>query len=592
MISTAPVESFGNLVERFPGIDKLDPTAVGRFAFHAAIHAPTEDFRYHQTGEEYAEWHHEVRDILSVTENWRYEQSGLSRLEMAQNLVRQKQKELEAAALSDTLENASADEGYGIVMGILERDGYRVRTDMASSPLFPDGRTKHSSLADAHDQDSGRLYIPYGSELVDKDGRELDGRLKRYLEEGYPIKKAKEGIAKEIDNLGEIDTNELERLRQIYGTKAANLLVFENKVAELNAALESDSNVTKIDIPPFTAVSVEMYEAWLNNPSLFYEMCELARQDALNLRAASRYGESADIVAIRSSAVKSEDGDEHSGAGVYKSIAVDPSDKDAFRKAVEEVYASTRSHAALTYQQGMGVSDELMGLVIQQYKDKQLSGSRNEVFFGHANGRGANKNLLEIHTDAGVLLYDRPAVEAALLLDERGNERGGLLHTHPDHDSKLRDAIYPTAEVPHAVVLAEKLFGKTMQVEFVNNSIVQVRPLRITSPEVAISFPEELTALVESAASGFGDMELEKLDEMDDNSDRKGFLLFWREYEFSLGRGHAGYDAFPKEGAVIILQPSSSGHIQAICREKGLMCFYPKNGNRIDHIEDTFYEEG
>ncbi len=51
MISMNPVESYGELVERFPGIDELAPEALGRFAFHAARNQPPEEFEYHDTGE-------------------------------------------------------------------------------------------------------------------------------------------------------------------------------------------------------------------------------------------------------------------------------------------------------------------------------------------------------------------------------------------------------------------------------------------------------------------------------------------------------------------------------------------------------------
>jgi hypothetical protein len=593
MTSTNPVESYGSLVERFPGIDQSDPRALGRFAFHAARHMPSEDFRYSQTGEEYQEWHDDIRSVLSEVERWQdWDYQTTSRLDMAQSIVRNRQREQEVRSLDETLQGVSADEGYGLVNSYLAKGGYRIQVEVSSSPLFPEGRTAHMELDKAKDPETGRLYVPYGAALVDVNGDELDGRIKDYIEQDYPTKKAKEIIDETLTSLGEIDSNEFEQLRLKYGAKAAGLMTFGAKVAALHEATKDISSTKQIEIPPFTTVSVDMYEAWLDDPTQFDQMCEAIRISATGLHSGNRYSDSLkDLVVVRSSAVKSEDGDEHSGAGVYKSVAVNPNDIAAFRAAVAEVYASTRSEAALSYQHGIGVTDELMGLVIQQYQEEITTGSRRgEVFYGYADGTGVNPNLIEVHTNEGALLYDKPRVKAELLLEARSNDRGDLLHTHPDHESPLRTAIYKTADVPHAAVLAEQLFGKPMQVEFVNGSIVQVRPLKVSSPETPIIFPDDLQAVSECAVSGFGDMELEPLDERDDNSDKKGFVTFYREYEFTINRGHAGYDAFPKEGAVVIFEPSSSGHIQAICREKGLMCFYPKKGQSLDGLEDVMFE--
>ncbi len=182
-------------------------------------------------------------------------------------------------------------------------------------------------------------------------------------------------------------------------------------------------------------------------------------------------------------------------------------------------------------------------------------------------------------------------------IDRRTGFSSDLLHSHPDHNNTpLRESVYRAGAIPHAVVLAEKLFGKPMQIEFADNAIVQVRPLHVVRGE-NVAFPDN-EAIGNFAATGLGDMELEMLDERSDNLDKKGFVVFHTEYMFTVGNYHSGYRAFPKEGAVIIIEPSVSGHIQAICREKGLLCFYPKNGESVDDFleniwgDTTEYQEG
>lgn len=594
MISTNPVESFGDLAERFPGIDQLDPIALGRFAFHAAVHTPSDELRFHETDEAYQAWHNEIGHILNEVDGWRSlmgSSNATTRLELAMGIVRERQTEKDIADLNTTLQGLPADEGSALMWGYLEKGGYAVRTSMSPSPLFPKGRVTNAPLDEIVEKGTGVLSIPHTSVLVARDGRELDRRLEEYLKELHPQLVARERIELALNNLGEIDTAELAQLRAQYGSKAAALLCFEKKLSALKGTLETINHSIEVNIPPFIVVATDMFEAWLNDPALFMELCETTRAQALNLQTRKAQSGLARLVVVRSSAVKSEDGEEHSGAGVYTSVAVDPRDNAAFQQAVEAVYKSTHSEAALSYQRRIGVTDELMGLVIQEYQEEIKGGFAEKVFYGHANSRGANPNLLELHMDQGTLLYDRLAVENTLFYQRRvGQNREELLHSAPEHGSGLYKAAGKTADVPHAVLLAERLFKRPMQVEFVNGSIVQVRPLQISSPEQVIEFPTDLEPTVDCAAAGFGDMELEKLDEREDNSDRIGFVVFWQEYEFTINDNHAGYDAFPKEGAVVIFNPSSSGHIQAICREKGLMCFYPQKGASIDHFDEVIFD--
>ena len=592
MIDPKPVESYGELAERFPGIDQLDPTALGRFAFHAAKHFPPEDFQTHQTGESFQEWHADIDGVLGDVRWWQLQQQSQSRVEMAQDITQNALRLQEVHSVYEALETSPADEAYNLVANFLEKEGCYLQTNMASSPMFPEGRTAKTTLQDARDPKTGKINIPYGSTLVTGTTDEAHTRLYDYIKDEYPHKKAGEMIKAELEQLGTVDSEKLAELSAQYGAKAAGLLSFKEKVEQLDGELEHSGYRVSIEVPAFLPVGVDMYQSWLSGQDTYEAMLESVRSQATQL-IDRHFGESAELVAVRSSAVKSEDGDMHTGAGVYKSVVVDPKDKQAFQHAVEEVYASARSEDALSYQHGIGVSDEMMGLVIQQYQEALLSGGRHDdMFYGHANSSGANPNLIDVHTNEGTLLYDKRAVLEQLLNEVRSEgEWNALLHTDPDHDSSLRHALIKIRSIPHAVAFAEKIFGKPMQLEFANDTIVQVRPLHVETADNAVKFPEDLESIADCAASGTGDMELERLDEDADNSEKTGFVRFWREYEFSMKLDHAGYDAFPKEGAVIIMKPSSSGHIQAICREKGLMCFYPRKGEYIDHLEHLMVDD-
>jgi len=588
----SPVESYPQLVEKFPGIDHTEPQALGRLAFYAAVHALPDEFMSASSFDEGHEpWHSEVSDVLYAVDSWSEDNIGISRLEMATRIRDRKLTEQKITLLSESLDSLASDQGLDLLLEFLKEGNYRVSTEVAPSPLFPEGRTAYKAVHEYIDPKTKDLHIPYHSAVVDINDEPLDSRLNDYLETEYPMRKSVEEAGIVLGDLEMISTEEFEELRSQYGAKAAGLMCFKKRSDLINKALETTANTITVKIPPFIPVDVAMYEAWLVDPSSIDSAIEKLRKDIIGLTESDYYGDTMGFVVIRSSAVKSEDGDTHTGAGVYESIAVDPSDSVEFQKAVDAVYASTTSQAALTYQNGIGVEEESMGLVVQQYSETQGKRTRDrdsDSFFGHANSVGQNPNLVEVNTNAGELIYDGVALRGQPLITDMYSV-GQFLHTHPDHDTPLRSATRRVGDIAHVVVVAEKLFGKPMQVEFVNSTVVQVRPLVIKTQESEVTFPDDLIPVSEVAAVGVGDLELEKLSLRGDNTDKRGFLVFEREYEYTISRNHAGYAAFPEEGAVIIMRPSSSGHIQAICREKGLLCFYPNKNSSLGQIEDVLY---
>ncbi len=609
MLPNAPVQSFGELVERFPGIQQLEPSALGKLAFHAALHTPAESVLYGDSNEQPEDWQWEVRDVLRTVLDWKEYPNGLSRYDLAKRITDTKQSEKEERDAVEGIESASADEGLAIAMRFLASRGVVVATEFEPSPLFPDGRDITEPLSKYTDQKTGRPFVPYGSRMVEQNGNSVPPDIERFLERVYSYKKSAEVVGSALEQLEPVDQIELERLTKLYGAKAAALLCYEKRFAELMDTIGNGHSVADMEIPPFSAVSTDLYKAWKTDTALFEEMVELVRQDALHLPLQRRYEVASDLVAIRSSAVWSEDGEHSSGAGVYASVAVNPNDPAEFIEGIRAVFASVDAEGAVSYRESRGIASEEMGLVLQCYIEKQGRSSRRDrsCYWGHANSVGPNQNLIDIHTNEGVLMYDKNSILGALMLDTQYSGRYGddntHIHTHPDHDTPLYGAIRATDPVPHAVVLAEKLFGRPMQVEFVNKSIVQVRPLLNIQSGETVEFPEDVDHVAVLASVGVGDMTLPYLDRNTDNTGKEGYIVFDQEYEYSiqgtkarmLGQRHVGYRAFPDRGVVVILNPSSSGHIQAICREKGLICVYPpKNvpdGTDWRELDELIYEQ-
>jgi hypothetical protein len=194
MLPNNPVQSFGELAERFPGIQQLEPNAVGRFAFYAAQHTPSESFLRGDTGEPHEDWHWEVNDVLHSVLRWREFPGGQSRYDLAKQITDTKQREKDERDTLEGIEAASADEGLAIAMGYLHKRGVVVSTELEASPLFADGREISEPLETYIDAETGKLYIPYGSKMIEKDGERVPQGIEQFIEREYSTKKSAEVI--------------------------------------------------------------------------------------------------------------------------------------------------------------------------------------------------------------------------------------------------------------------------------------------------------------------------------------------------------------------------------------------------------------
>jgi hypothetical protein len=162
-MNVTPIMNYEELAGRFPGIESLEPSAIGKFVFHAALHTPPESFAYGETDEPSEEWHYDIRDILSSVRHWQEEPNGVSRYEFAKSIERNRQDIKDEKEFSKQLNTLPADEAYELALNYLKSRGFGVVTELAESPLFPHGRTMFVDVEDAIDTQTGRLYIPYNS---------------------------------------------------------------------------------------------------------------------------------------------------------------------------------------------------------------------------------------------------------------------------------------------------------------------------------------------------------------------------------------------------------------------------------------------
>lgn len=601
-MAISPVESFEDISQRFPGVEQLDPKAVGKFVFFSAGNFPEELYKAEVEAEDrhwrepqQETWKSEVTQLLVDVRRWRQERqlgSVTTRYGLAKSAEQAMILTQESTELVETLKTVDADTGFDAAADYLDKWGFKVGIDIAPSPLFPEGRYVRRPASDYVDREKRYSHFPYGKAVfrTDASGNEaehLDDTIKDYLDKDHAKLLIKQRIRDAFETLEGISPDVLQELREKYGAKSANLTVFKDVLERFYQAVGEEDGVQKIEIPPYKAIGTDMFEAWANEEPEYDAMLEEARQSAIKL-AGEAYG---GLVAIRSSAVYSEDGNEHTGAGIYHSAIVDPSDAAAFQEAVTKVYASTTSPDALAYQASCGVSRERMGLLLQAYVEEER-GSMSRETYGFINSRGANPNIIEAHTPVGTVLFDKPKLSPSLLLD-RWHDGDDYLHSTPDHSKELRHMPNQVISAVHAALLAELLLQSPVQVEYVaGGQVVQVRPLPMKSfegSESNVSFPEDLQEIVRSKSIGIGDLVLEELDDHRDNSDKEGFVIFWSEYGFtdSYNRSHRGLSSLPNKGAVVILNHSDSGHIQTLCQEKGLMCFYPDSKlSELDGLKD------
>ena len=428
-----------------------------------------------------------------------------------------------------------------------------------------------------------KIDVPLGVEyVVDCRGKdaELDDEIVEFVNRSQKEDNVvdNEGIRTLAEHAMVFDSEVYEEYRREYGTKAANLFVFAGAMDTFRKTAGEEYHVADVTVPEFTAASVKLHEFYKAGDPEYEVLLEEVRQRAVTVTDDVYDPELfRPLVAIRSSAVLSEDGENASGAGIYSSVAVDPRDPIAFKRGVETVFESLSSEEAKAYLANLGIENERMGLLIQQYIDGIRRNHRDECAYGYAQSSDPFKRFITLSSETGELLFDRKAVEEQFMVAPPGGNKQPTFHYIPEHDSKIRGFSYQGAQVANAALFAEKLFGKHVELEFAFDSsrtayVVQVRPLPRQEKPPQVEFPSDAEPILVCRAIGVGDITVAVRDDQNYDNDEYRFDVVDNEDM----TGRSASLRHKKAVFVIGYNDGHSGHIQMLARERGQICLYPE----------------
>lgn len=380
-----------------------------------------------------------------------------------------------------------------------------------------------------------------------------------------------------LDLLPKKDKAEFNKLRLIYGAKAANLIILQGVIEDINNLYDEDD--PKLRIPEFQEVPASLYVEWKSGMSIDKKLLSYYKK----VQAFNQTDYTAGVI-VRSSAVHSEDGERVTGAGIYESVPIlyDDLNFNKFKSAVIEVYKSTDSEKAKAYRREYGIKDEQMGIILQNYLLGDNEGYLNTQMPGVT-------GLTEISTRKSRNFVKHKELDfylASFIYAEGFKEAH---HFPPDSEKVVPQALLALAQ--RASIL-ERLWGNNIQLEFVTSddafgrakyiNLVQIRdiPAFQKTESKKIVFPKT-KPLHMDASIGIGDMKLNILSTHDNNSDKTGLVVLAENEKWSI----FGDDrVLPGKGAVIIQSSwGANGHIQTLCAEKGLVCVFPGDLSGSDY---------
>jgi hypothetical protein len=386
-----------------------------------------------------------------------------------------------------------------------------------------------------------------------------------------------------------VDHSFIERNTTLYGAKAASLLAFEKVLSSVQKVLRPLH--ASIEVPAIDVIPVKVFEKWLEGKSV-----------AEDLKAPYRKINGAKYM-VRSSAVYSESAGSMSGSGVYHSEAL-PSGAsfDKFYEAVERVFASATSEAALRHQQRLNIKEEKMAVLLTPYVEE----SRDAARYGDG-GRGTiNSVLYNIPALLEIVRADnlRPIIKRAELARFFANPlkienvedidvMGSMFHYQLDRNEMMSTVAFKLAFTGYALELA---FGRPVQIEYVHSNhkffIVQTGCLPPAWSEAKYAIlPADLKPLFKGAAVGVID---EEMNITRDATDR-GLLVVASEFKSSRIDLSPYFPQAP-HSAVVCLEPCAfaSGHVLTAAALAGLPIIFspeilpesevPDEGLRVTHL--------
>ncbi len=362
-----------------------------------------------------------------------------------------------------------------------------------------------------------------------------------------------------FQTIGHVDEVKLSAETLKYGAKGANLEVLRLLAPKINEILRTGCS---FNIPPFERIPTALHERRKEGEDI--------RED---LRQYYTWIDGQETW-VRSSEVFSEDIEATTGADIYHSelLPADASFED-FVDAAERVYASVDAQKAVEHRKRYGITQASMGIVCHRHvKNLEGKGQMNTV------KPFAPGQLEVVMEEKGRVIFKKNEQYRVVIEHSFSATTSVVFHIQPDErrfDSL--DRICDTADIG---MFVEMHYGRPVQMEFLHRrgvvDGVQVRllPPHVLIPPPEVTFPES-EFLFESDAVGIGDMELDVLETLGHNGEKRGVVIF-KQSQFVTNKKEGIHSCLPKEGAVAILNPSreNAGHIETLCVERGLLCLF------------------
>lgn len=576
MSETTPIKSVADISSRWPGIAEHDVEQAADFI----------EFHLSEGGEEIDGV---LEDVEGPEADLLFSLTRSASWHLSHDPERTHEDVLQAAAeaiftheerrVVEALQSGDEKLGERSVHELFGKWPVELAIRYSPSPLFPDGRQVYVPLDIS---DGKRPDVPQRTEYVvdcygQKVGvkKEISEYVNRYRD-SEPTEEDIRNIQILAENSLNFDPHEYQRLRGMYGTKAATLFVLDKAIAAFKSETEGISDTASFEVPPFTAAPVDLHKMYKDGDERYGGVLEEIRQQAIGVTS-DRFDPELyrPLVVVRSSAVRSEDGDKVSGAGVYASVSADPRDPESFRQAVEAVFDSMETEEAKAYRKANGIDEEQMGLLIQRYIE-DTKDYKDTCVYGYVQSSDPFGRFVSLSSETGELLFDRKAVEDRFMIAPPFGRTQPTFHYNPDHDTLISNFGREGALLANAALFAEKLFGKQVELEFALDDsntayVVQVRPLPHQEKPEEVTFPTDTEPLVECRAIGVGDVIVTVRD--DDEYGPNEHMFDWVDDEDRMG--HTLHRRDERSVFVIGFNDANSGHIQMLARERGQICLYP-----------------
>lgn len=320
-------------------------------------------------------------------------------------------------------------------------------------------------------------------------------------------------------------------------------------------------------------------------------------------------------VAVRSSAVISEDSERLSGAGIYETFFLqeDELTPKSLADAVLKVYASVNSPKAVQYRKMNSLGDERMAVIVQEFIEPDLSGvvytsnpsypddlsiefvkGRNTVVEGHGSSlivdfdKESKKEVFMSENLRHSDIWDNAKTDIENLVDigielEKRSAALDLEFVIKDRrlflvqSRRITDLQYPVeVEIP-----------KYKPKQFIGSTKIKRGTGKLTLPVVRIQTYHDIIMKLDNLISLLPDMATQIIREYFDNivllnnMHKEGYLLLIPSFEDTAiseigDRGILKYDTrmdsltTNKKAVITTNQGSISSHIMTVAREKGI----------------------